>query len=139
MSLSLQENLFYDAHYRDIYNGYTLYYLKFKSLENKLSGIKNLILGSSHGVYGFLPNNNEFNLCFPSQDLYYALKLYEKYRFKCHNLRTIYLFYSVFSPGFELAESNEKWRCTWYQMFFNIKSQNKILTLLFCDFILKNI
>ena len=130
LTIKLQDNVFYTANYKNKYNGCYIYNLKYQGMENNLSEIETLILGSSHGVYGYLPNKKEFNLCFPSQDLYYALKLYEIYRKKCPNLSKIYLFYSIFTPGFELSETSEKWRCVWYKKFFDIKSPNAKVNIL---------
>lgn len=67
--------------------------------------VETLVLGSSHGNYGFHATGNEFNFCIDSQDLYYGYEIYKKYA-DLKNLKTIILFYSVFSPGFDLEMTN---------------------------------
>ena len=48
-------------------------------LERQLGSVVTLILGNSHGEYAYVPRRGEYNLCLPSQDLYYSYALYEKY------------------------------------------------------------
>ena len=94
------------------------------------------MLGSSHGDYGYVPCNGEYNLCIPSQDLYYSGKLYEKYVDDMPCLQNVILFYSVFSSGFCLEKTSEKFYCLPYfkisyikpqtkEAFDNIKTENK--------------
>ena len=89
-------------------------------LENQLSNIHTLVLGSSHGQYSFVPEKGEYNLCLPSQDLYYSYSLYKKYACQLKNLKKIVLFYSVFSRGMELVKTNEDFRCYHYEKVFGI-------------------
>lgn len=122
LKLQIENRMISDKIYYDKFNGLKIPFMKANSIENNCGLIENIILGSSHGVYGYIPEQNEFNLCFPSQDLYYSFSLYEKFRGKCPNLKNIILFYSVFSAGFDLAKSSEKWRCLCYKDAFNINS-----------------
>ena len=85
---------------------------------------KTLVLGSSHGEYGWFPQQGEYNLCFASQDLYYSYQLYCKYAPKLPKLKRVILFFSVFSPGFELDKCSEKERCMVYDALFNIPPKN---------------
>jgi len=120
IKISMEKNPLFDAKYRDELDGCLIPYMKKCKIEEIAPDIKTLILGNSHGVYGYIPDKEEFNFCMPSQDLYYSLQLYEKYRFACSNLDTVILFYSVFSPGFEVHKTSEKYRCVWYGKFFGI-------------------
>ncbi len=90
-------------------------------LDRQLPEIDTLILGSSHGQYSYIPQKNEYNLCLPSQDLYYAYSLYKKYCKKAKNLKTVVLFYSVFSPGYEVLKTKEDFRSFHYNLIFGIK------------------
>lgn len=94
--------------------------LKRNSLEGYYNEIENLILGSSHGSYAYNPNCNDFNLCMPSQDLYYSYKLYNRYSPMLPELKNIILFYSVFSSGFDLEKCSEHPRCLIYHNVFGI-------------------
>ncbi|TYT73322.1 hypothetical protein [Desulfobotulus mexicanus] len=91
---------------------------KRKGLSCDGSPIHYLALGSSHGDYGFNPFwlGNAFNLCSVSQDLCLSFKLYEhilqnnEHYPRLEKLCHIILFFSVFSPGFNLLKSSEKTR-----------------------------
>ena len=89
--------------------------------------IENIVLGSSHARHGFIPDVYEYNLGGSSQDLYTSYKLYEwilKNDFK--NLKNIILFYSPFSPGFQLCKTSEAWKCIAYKTFYNIDFQSEL-------------
>lgn len=111
--------------YDDKYNGLRLPFMKALAIMACADKVENLVLGSSHGGYGYIPQPNEFNLCFPSEDLYYSNALYRKYKNKLSNLQNIILFYSIFSPGSSLIKSSENWRCCHYKMAFGINSPSK--------------
>ena len=98
-------------------------------IEQNLSAIDTLVLGSSHGQYSYVPQENEYNLCLPSQDLYYSYSLYKKYSRRLKNLQTVVLFYSVFSQGFELIKSRENFRCYGYEQIFGIKPYHRNFSL----------
>lgn len=78
-----------------------------------------LVLGSSHGEYGFIPDEKSFNLCGASQDLYLSYELYRRCA-EFPKLKTVILFYSVFSSGAEVERTMEKERCLYYRKFWGI-------------------
>lgn len=81
--------------------------------------VQTLVLGSSHGEYGFIPDDKSFNLCGASQDLYLSYELYRR----CADfpqLKTVILFYSVFSSGSVVERTMEKERCLYYRKFWGI-------------------
>lgn len=90
-------------------------------LERQVDCIETLILGSSHGQYAYVPRRGEYNLCLPSQDLHYSYALYKKYRAKFKKLKNVILFYSVFSPGFDVLKGSESYRGYHYEQIFGIK------------------
>ena len=90
-------------------------------LERQVDCIETLILGSSHGQYAYVPQEREYNLCLPSQDLYYSYALYEKYGTRLKNLKNVILFYSVFSAGFDCVRGRENYRSYHYEKIFDIK------------------
>jgi len=69
--------------------------------------IKTLVVGSSHGDFGFDPQwcPGSFNLCCRSQDLKHSFLLYQKISKKRPSIRNLVIFYSVFSSGHELEKS----------------------------------
>lgn len=103
------------------------YLVKFIGFIKNQKKIKTLILGSSHGDYSIsskIPFLNTYNLCLPSQDLYYSYNLYKTV--KSTNLKNVILFFSVFSPGFDLIKTSEYQRCFLYKLIFNIPYKNKL-------------
>jgi len=92
---------------------------KHDALEQKRDSIETLALGSSHGYHGFLPDENSFNLCGTSQDLYLSYELYRRFA-DLPKLNTVVLFYSIFSPGFETERTSEKDYCLYYRYFWGI-------------------
>ena len=95
-------------------------------LERDFKDIETLVLGSSHGQYSYVPKKGEYNLCLPSQDLYYSYFLYKKYCRRLKNLKKIVLFYSVFSPGYEVVKTNEGWRAFHYEQIYEIKPKYRV-------------
>ena len=84
--------------------------------------IKTIILGSSHGRDGFIPDDTCFNLANSSQDLYRAFKVYEhitNMSDKCKSLQNVILFWSVFHPGLQLEKTKEYLKCIPYKAFYN--------------------
>ncbi|MBY5404559.1 hypothetical protein [Rhizobium leguminosarum] len=71
------------------------------------SDITTLVVGSSHGDFGFDPSlvPGSFNLCSRSQDLKHSYYLYSKLSEQNLNLSTLVIFYSIFSPGWLLESS----------------------------------
>lgn len=106
-------------------NAYLVGLKKKIGFERCITKIDTLILGSSHGQYAYVPKNGEYNLCLPSQDLYYSYALYKKYAGKLKNLKKIILFYSVFSCGYELIKGKEDFRCFHYEQIFGIKPNHR--------------
>lgn len=103
-------------------------YCKKLGLLKQIGSIDTLVLGSSHGDYGFDPSyyqTNAFNLASASQDLYYSYSLLHKIIDKPNNIKNIILFFSVFSNGFELIKTSEYHRCILYKGFFDIPYQYK--------------
>jgi hypothetical protein len=94
--------------------------LKKNDLDRKASTISTVCLGSSHEVYGFDPRliKNSINPCSVSQDLSLSLFFYRYCVEKCINLKEIVLFFSIFSPGFELVLSSDAWRCACVKAFY---------------------
>lgn len=80
---------------------------KKKGVEARCREIEILALGSSHCANGFdatlIPN--AFNLGNPDQDLYTTCYLFHRYLPELTNLKHLIVFYSVFSPGHELAKT----------------------------------
>lgn len=103
------------------------HYKKFKEIEQYKNETKTLILGSSHGIYGYKAIDGEYNLALSSQDLYYSYKLYEKYLKELPNLKNVILFYSVFSNGFILDKTGEKQRVLAYKNLFKLPVLNDCL------------
>ena len=103
------------------------HYKKYKEIEKYKDNTETLILGSSHGVYGYNAIDGEYNLALSSQDLYYSFKLYEKYSAELPKLKNIILFYSVFSNGFILDKTGEKQRVLAYKNLFKIPVLNDSL------------
>ncbi len=121
----LRYKYYYKNHFDTIYK-------KHLSLENNINKIQTLVLGSSHGHYAFLPKEEtEFNLSIRSQDLYYSYKLYQKYASKLSNLKNIILFYSVFSPGFEIEKTSNRFLCIPYIFIYNIYSKSIVRNITF--------
>lgn len=92
---------------------------KFFQWKTNKDKIETLILGSSHGLYGYRAEGSEFNLCDVSQDLYYS---YHLYALSCDfpQLKNVVLFYSVFSPGHVLEKTAENVKCLFYKELYHI-------------------
>lgn len=69
--------------------------------------IDTLVLGSSHGDFGFDPAYvpGSFNACCRSQDLKHSFRLYEAFAQRYDTIHTVVMFYSVFSSGWILERS----------------------------------
>lgn len=106
------------------------YYL-LTTLRDKQRGIdlcqkelETLVLGSSHGDYGFNPiftEKKSFNLAHSSQDLYYSYHLYQKYAKQCSKLENVVIFYSVFSQGNNLYMQKKNDLVCFYKIIFGCK------------------
>lgn len=116
--------IFFEIKARGLENGFTL---KKKIIENNLSDINILILGSSHGYFSINPdilNHNSANLAYYSQDLYYDNLLFEKYKDSLKNLKCIIISVSYFSLWYDLNEAHEKWRKYFYKEYFNLPARS---------------
>lgn len=85
----------------------TLLGAKRTMLREEAHSLTTLVVGSSHGDFGFDPQyyRGSFNLCCRSQDLKHSYALYEKVSELAPNLKNIVVFYSIFSSGFSLEKS----------------------------------
>lgn len=85
--------------------------------------INTIVIGSSHTNYGINPayfNLTTFNFGLTSLDMmgaYYLLNIYAK---DLPNLENVIIEMSIFSPGFDLIKTNEKWRCFYYKQILSI-------------------
>lgn len=97
-------------------------FFKEKSFTDCSRDIEVLALGSSHGAYGFdsIMFPEAFNGCSTSQDLYYSYQLYNFYQKNCLNLKRVFLFFSVFSFGYELQKSRDAMLCAGFNYFYKI-------------------
>lgn len=69
--------------------------------------IETLTLGSSHGVFGFIPQDDrECNLSFSSCDLYYTVQLFKAVINRAPHLQRALIFFSPFSSGFRIQSSS---------------------------------
>lgn len=107
-----------------------LYYFRQKKsgIENNKFFIEKLFVGSSHCQAAvntdMFSNKSAFNLGIGSQDLYYAYKLYEKYVEELPKLKCIFLFYSVFLPGYVLNMTMNRRYIYYYETVFGITPQD---------------
>lgn len=114
--------------------------------------IDSIILGSSHGVNGLIAsiifdNENAFNLCTNSQDLYGSYQMMQLCLTK-HNLKNIIMTYSLFSNSFMLDFiKTERDKCYLNEICFNLESRyekssydkkSKKLIELYIKYYLKN-
>jgi hypothetical protein len=69
--------------------------------------ITTLVVGSSHGDFGFDPSfvPGSFNLCCRSQDLKHSYHLYRKLSERNESISNLVIIYSIFSPGSVLENS----------------------------------
>lgn len=79
-------------------------------LKREKDTIETIVVGSSHGDFGFDPRycDNSFNLCYRSLDLKHSFGLYSYACNTLPNLKNVVVFYSVFSSGFSLERSNSE-------------------------------
>lgn len=93
---------------------------KKRALSRMKDSVETLVVGSSHGNYGFHATGNEFNFCVDSQDLYIGYEICKKYA-DLKNLKTVILFYSVFSRGYDLEMTDvNNWQAVAYQILLGI-------------------
>ncbi len=86
------------------------------------SDLATIVLGSSHGDYGFNPDfyPGSFNLCCSSQDLRHSFLSYKHVAESYKNITHVVLFYSVFSSGWDLLRNpSEKYVSAAMNELFN--------------------
>ena len=113
-----RENLF--GGLDDIFNEIKI---KKETVLNKANTCEVIALGSSHGAYGFNPefvNENSFNLCSNSQDLYSGYGIFSYLKENLPNLKHLILFIDVFSKGWHLECTNAKHICASYKYLYDI-------------------
>ncbi len=96
--------------------------LSFEKIKDK---IDTLILGSSHAQFGYRAKANEFNLGLSYQDLYHSYNLCKKSFKHPHKIKTIVLFYSVFSPGHQQIRTRDFDICSIYKAVCQIDYQDE--------------
>ncbi|OWY36749.1 hypothetical protein [Herbaspirillum aquaticum] len=76
-------------------------------LWREAGNIDTVVVGSSHGEFGFHPGHfpGSFNLCFRSQDLKHSFHLYRHMTLHYPKVRHLIIYYSLFSPGSVLEKS----------------------------------
>lgn len=106
---------------KNIPNSYTI---KRNCLEENLSAIKVINLGTSQAHYGINPSiidEQSCNLANSNQDLYFDNQILAQYVDTLPNLQLVILPISYFSLEFKLADSDESWRKFFYYHFLDIK------------------
>jgi hypothetical protein len=92
-------------------------------LRREKENIDTLVIGSSHGDYGFDPSYfpGSFNLCCRSQDLKHSYYLYNYISNNFQKIKNVVLFYSIFSPGNMMEKSpSEQDICPALNEIFNL-------------------
>lgn len=109
----------YEWAMRSIPNGFSY---KSELWENNVSGIKVLILGSSHTFHGFDPScfdKKAFNAALSSQTYNYDWFIFDKYFDRMDSLEYVIVPLSSFSPFGKLEDGDEAWRSSYYSIYFN--------------------
>jgi len=96
-----------DHRYTSTKNFHSVAQCQTKNAAWNAGSLKTIVMGSSHGDYGFNPHYCElsFNLCCRSQDLKHSFHLYKHVNAIAPNLKNLVLFYSIFSPGNRMENS----------------------------------
>ncbi len=111
----LKDNPFPDV----LKNAYTLPLLK--------DTIDTVVLGSSHAHYGFHAEGSVFNLGGTSCDLFHSFELYQWLNNQGFDkIKTIILFYDVFSPGFVLEMTSDAELHIPYEICFGIGDRSEL-------------
>jgi hypothetical protein len=87
---------------------------KRNSVLSSPDSVHTIFLGSSQVMYAFRPEiygQNAFNLGSNSQDLSSSWGIYNAVAERLSSLKTIYLGYSVFSPGYHLQKTSGSFIC----------------------------
>ena len=91
---------------------------------NDLLSAKCCFLGSSHVACGFNPmyfSQTSLNLGSMSQDLFTSYSLYKNFLKDLPNLKHIFLEYSIFSNGLNLAKTKASHICSIYKYLYGIE------------------
>jgi len=102
------------------------YYIQKKEyLESQLSKIEILSTGSSHGnsINPQFLSRKGFNLFNDAEDIYYDVRLVEKYLDKMPNLKLIIVPISYFSLEYRIDRSPSAWRAPFYKFIYDIPPQ----------------
>ncbi len=107
---------------QQVYDALLLCTKKRTGLEDRKESIRHIVVGSSHGDYGFIPEliPGSYNICTPSQDLMHSSLIYQYACGMCPNIQSVIVFYSAFSPGFSLQETSGKWWCAVLKETFSL-------------------
>lgn len=95
----------------------TSYELKDRQLRANSAHIETVILGSSHAFQGINPQvlgGNAYNLANVSQDHYYDIRLFNRYRGMLTNLKRVIVPINYFSLQYRMSESSESYRQFFY-------------------------
>lgn len=102
------------------------YQLKKEYLDQNISEINTLILGSSHTFYGLNPeyfSKKTFNAAYVSQTLDLDYDVLNFYQSKLKNLKTVIIPISYFSLFETLETDVEKWRIKNYVMYYGFENK----------------
>lgn len=92
---------------------------KIREADRMRDQITTLILGSSHAEKGFRAHSGEMNLGSDFEDLYVSEQLFMRYE-GVASLKTVVLFYSVFSPGHDLIMTRDAENAIAFKVAANI-------------------
>jgi hypothetical protein len=94
-------------------------------IESQLTEIEALTMGSSQGnsINPQFFNKEAFNLSSDSQDLYYDMRLIEKYIERMPNLQLVIIPISYFSLEYRIDHSQSSWRTFFYKLIWGIPPQ----------------
>lgn len=103
------------------------YSYKNEYLYNNSEKIEILILGSSHSFFGINPiyfTQNAFNAAHVSQTLNYDFFIFNKYKNKLTNLKTLMIPVSYFTFFYQLENGVEDWRVKNYCIYYDKQCQD---------------
>ena len=96
---------------------------KVRAMDRIRDSVETLVLGSSHAQMGWIAKEGEFNLGMAYQDLYYSSQLYRRY-IDAPSLKTVVIFYSVFSQGHQTIRTRDARACVTFQTVAGIDWEN---------------
>ena len=98
---------------------------KLRAADRIGESVNTLVIGSSHARMGWIASEGEFNLGFGYQDLYYSYNLYRRYM-DSPALKTVVVFFSVFSPGHRLIKTREARICVAFKAIGGIDWEDNV-------------